>query len=220
MKRRLAASAVACLAVVAVTAPTTAVGAAARSTSGTRADAFAIFFRNDPTGDAARALAVRNCGTERWPVKTGTDSLRSQVNTHAHDATIRYLTRRPQPASRPQASRAAPYELRTYRLRTRLIEYVREADGDDHLVLRDSHGRTMIAEIPDPGCVGSISPFAAGIRRARRHMNAAFDVTSSFKHTHRRVTVRGVAFFDFSHGQTGRAANNIELHPVTGLAIG
>jgi hypothetical protein len=31
----------------------------------------------------------------------------------------------------------------------------------------------------------------------------------------RRVNVRGLGFFDVLHGQTGVAANGIELHPVT-----
>jgi hypothetical protein len=29
---------------------------------------------------------------------------------------------------------------------------------------------------------------------------------------------RGVAFFDFLHGQTGVAPNGIELHPILGFA--
>lgn len=33
-----------------------------------------------------------------------------------------------------------------------------------------------------------------------------------------RARVTGVAFFDFFHGQTGVAANGIELHPVLGFA--
>jgi hypothetical protein len=32
-----------------------------------------------------------------------------------------------------------------------------------------------------------------------------------------RSVVIGVAFFDFNHGQTGRAPNEIELHPLLGF---
>jgi hypothetical protein len=42
-------------------------------------------------------------------------------------------------------------------------------------------------------------------------------VTSDFKPTNRRVVVRGVGFFDYFHGQTGMAPDDLELHPVTGL---
>src|SRR6059036_1361944 len=33
------------------------------------------------------------------------------------------------------------------------------------------------------------------------------------------LTVTGVGFFDFLHGQTGVAPNGIELHPVLGFAL-
>jgi len=32
-----------------------------------------------------------------------------------------------------------------------------------------------------------------------------------------KVTVTGVGFFEFAHGQTGLAPNAIELHPVLGI---
>ena len=75
----------------------------------------------------------------------------------------------------------------------------------------------MVVEIPAPSCVGRISPFASGIRAARRATNARFAVGTSFQHTHVPVVVRGVGFFDYYHGQTGMAPNDLELHPVTGV---
>jgi hypothetical protein len=99
----------------------------------------------------------------------------------------------------------------------RLVEYVREADGDYHLVLADQTGRTRVAEIPDPSCVARISPFKAAIRAARARMDGQFSVTSDFKPAGRRVIVRGIGFFDYFHGQTGMAPNDLELHPVTDL---
>ncbi len=38
-----------------------------------------------------------------------------------------------------------------------------------------------------------------------------------WKSVNRRVTVTGVRFFDFPHGQEGVAANAVELHPVFGF---
>ena len=73
------------------------------------------------------------------------------------------------------------------------------------LVLADSHGRTIIAEIPDPTCVAHISPVKTAIRTARAHMDAHYSVTGDFKATNQRVVVRGVGFFDYYHGQTGMA---------------
>jgi hypothetical protein len=189
-------------------------------TSTPEADALDVYFRHDSVGQAQRALAMTTCGTERWTVKTGTDDDRHKIATTAHDFSIRYLRSRPTPAYRPETSRVAPVERTTYRVHTRLIEFVREADSDYHLVLADHQGRTMVVEIPAPSCVGKISPFRAGIRSARRAMDARFAVTSDFKHVSVPVIVRGVGFFDYFHGQTGMAPNDLELHPVTGLSFG
>ena len=150
-------------------------------------------------------------------MKTATDDDRHRIDTTPHDVSIRYLRARTTPSYRPQTSRVAPVELTTYRVHARLVEYVREADGDDHLVLEDKAGRTIIAEIPDPACVAGISPVKSAIRTARTHMNSHFSVTSDFKTTNQRVVVRGIGFFDYYHGQTGMAPNDLELHPVTGL---
>src|SRR6185312_400080 len=72
----------------------------------------------------------------------------------------------------------------------------------------------------DPGCVGSSSPFLSGIRNARSQFDAKFTVTTSFKTTNMAVTVTGVGFFDFLHGQTGVAPNGIELHAVLDIQFG
>jgi hypothetical protein len=34
----------------------------------------------------------------------------------------------------------------------------------------------------------------------------------------RQVRVRGVGFYDFAHGQTGRSESCIELHPVLSIS--
>lgn len=180
-------------------------------------DPLAVYFRHDAVGRAQLKLALSSCGTERWSVKTASDDDRHRVTTTPRDVSIRYLRTRHTPSYKPQTARVAPTELTTYRVRARLIEYVREADGDYHLVLADRHNRTIIAEIPDPSCVAKISPVKAAIRSARTHMDAQFSVTSSFKSTNRRVVVRGIGFFDYYHGQTGMAPDDLELHPVTVL---
>jgi hypothetical protein len=180
-------------------------------------DPLAVYFRHDVVGRAQLSLAATACGTERWTVKTGTDDDRHRVRTGSHDVSIRFLRNRTTPAVKPQTQRVAPVETTTYRVHARLTDYVREDDGDYHLVLSDKAGRTIIAEIPDPKCVASISPFRAAIRTARTHMDAHLSVTSGFKAANQRVVVRGVGFFDYFHGQTGMAPNDLELHPVTGL---
>src|SRR3954468_17835977 len=178
-------------------------------------DPLAVYFRGDPVGRAQLSLALSSCGTERWSVKTAADDDRHHVVTTPRNVSIRYLRTRHTPSNRPQPGRSAPVELTTYRVHARLVEYVREADGDYHLVLADRAGRTIIAEIPDPRCVAKISPVKTAIKAARGRMDAHFSVTSAFKTSDRRVVVSGIGFFDYFHGQTGMAPDDLELHPVT-----
>jgi len=87
-----------------------------------------------------------------------------------------------------------------------------------HLVLSDAGGRTMIAEIPAPACVGASSPFLPTIRAVRAAFTAAFHpTTASFQRVAVKVHVTGVGFFDFKHGQSGVAPNAIELHPLLSI---
>jgi hypothetical protein len=162
-----------------------------------------------------------HCGTERWPVKTGTDSQASAIDvTHASDTLIATLTGYPAPPNGgPMSSRIAPQETTEWRLRNvTLTGYKLEADSDFHLVISDGQ-RTMIVEIPDPGCVGSTSPFTSKIQAARTAFLAKH-TPGSWQTANETISVVGAGFFDVPHGQTGVAANAIELHPVLGICWG
>ena len=56
--------------------------------------------------------------------------------------------------------------------------------------------------------------------RPASRTDARINVSSSPKYPALTVTVRGVGFFDFNHGQTGVAANAIELHPILEICFG
>jgi hypothetical protein len=156
-----------------------------------------------------------NCGVERWSVKTGTDADVSLVNlNNPVTQTISYLDSLTAPSTLPANNRIQPTETTLFVVDATLVEYKLETDSDYHLVLKDAQGNTMIAEIPDPACVGSGSPFAAGIQNARSEFDGRYTVTTSFQTANIPVEVRGVGFFDFNHGQTGVAPNAIELHAV------
>jgi hypothetical protein len=102
-----------------------------------------------------------------------------------------------------------------YQLHATLTKYNKlEADSDHHLVLSGDSGHTMIAEIPDPACVGSTSPLLTSIQKARDEFGAERIPTPRPQTADTPVTITGVGFFDFLHGQTGVAPNNIELHAV------
>jgi hypothetical protein len=160
------------------------------------------------------------CGEERWSVKTGTDPDAGSVNTSAVTPTsVAAMGSLPKPTSLPENARIRPTETTVYSITATLTFFKREDDSDYHLVLTDTAGNTMITEIPLPACVGETSPFKAAITSARAEFDAAYAATTSFKTANAPVTVTGVGFFDFLHGQTGVAPNGIELHPVLDISF-
>jgi hypothetical protein len=159
------------------------------------------------------------CGGERWAVKTGTDADRAKVDPTTISTSVAYLAGRPQPSTYPQDERIAPFELHTYEITATVTQYTQAADHDIHMVLHDSQGRSMIAEIPKPSCVGTTSPWRAAIAVARFTWESAYPASSAWRVIHRSVTLRGLGFFDRPEGQTGIARNGIELHPVIYLRL-
>ncbi|WP_407700246.1 putative Ig domain-containing protein [Streptomyces beihaiensis] len=162
-----------------------------------------------------------SCGVERWSVKTGTDSDAGKIDlTSTTTTTIASLGAIAAPSSLPSDNRVQPTETTVFQVHATLDEYKLESDSDYHLVLDDGAGHTMVAEIPDPACVGSGSPLLSGIQKARGEFDATYTPTTSFKTADVPVTVTGVGFFDYDHGQTGVAPNAIELHPVQDIRFG
>lgn len=161
------------------------------------------------------------CGVERWSVKTGTDPQAPTVNLSTYiSSTIYNFHQSTRPSSLPANGRVSPRETTQYRLSGTMTKYVREADSDYHLVIKDGAGRTMIVELPASNCVGAGSPFGPGIARARSQFDARFTATTSMKSTTTPVTITGVGFWDYIHGQTGVAPNGIEIHPVLNITFG
>jgi hypothetical protein len=162
-----------------------------------------------------------SCGVERWSVKTGTDADAGAITLNSiTQTTIAALDALPAPGTLPANNRVQPTETTVFRLAATLTQYKLEADSDYHLVLSDGAGHTMISEIPDPACVGAGSPLATGIAAARAQFDARYTPTGSFQIANVPVTLTGVGFFDFQHGQTGVAPNGIELHAVLNVAFG
>lgn len=165
------------------------------------------------------------CGVERWSVKTLADPSASKITFGAtaftNVAKLDALT------SDQPTGREAPTETTVFQLtKTRLVDFKLEGDSDIHLVLRSAlaGNPTMIAEIPDPGCVSAnADPAAAAAQAQIGAARAAFmayiqskglQLQTYFQPVSFTVTLRGVGFFDFGHGQTGVAPNAIELHPL------
>lgn len=162
-----------------------------------------------------------SCGVERWSVKTGTDADAGLINLQSTtQTTIASLISLPAPTTLPPNNRIQPTETTVFQLNATLTEYKLESDSDYHLILNDGLGNTMIAEIPSPACVGSSSVLLSGIQNARSEFDAQYTPTNSFQTANVSVTVTGVGFFDFLHGQSGVAPNGIELHAVLDIQFG
>jgi hypothetical protein len=171
-------------------------------------------------GPASYAHNGGACGSERWTVKTGTDTTVSMVDLTPQPATIAGLVSLPVPAYLPSDTRVpASVELETVELDDVTLGAIKlETDSDYHMILDDGLGDHLIAEIPYPGCASN-GPFACDITRARAQADR-FSPTPNFSSPNATVSVIGVGFFDFIHGQTGVAPNGIEIHPVLAMCIG
>src|SRR5438132_8457312 len=104
----------------------------------------------------ASGCAALACGTERWPVKVGTDRDAIKVATSPQVATIaqlRLIAAPAHPNSR-RSTRFAPTELTTFQVKGILRVIKKETDQDYHLVITDPVNPrvTMIVESPDPTC--------------------------------------------------------------------
>jgi hypothetical protein len=157
------------------------------------------------------------CGSERWNIKTGTDSQASGVSLVPQPNTIATLVGLP--AAGGGNSRESPTETTLWELKDVTLSMIKlESDSDYHMVLSDGSS-TMIAEIPYPSCANG-SPWICFITHARSTIDGKLTVSSSPQYPAQTVTVRGVGFFDFLHGQTGVAPNGIELHAVLQICFG
>ena len=163
---------------------------------------------------------LAQCGVERESVKTGTDPDAPTVNLNAiTSTTIANMRAFTTPNPIPPNNRVSPAETTVWVINATLTLFKLESDSDYHLVIQDASGNTMITEIPAPSCVGSTSPFLADITSARAAFDAKFTATTSFQTANIPVQITGVGMFDFPHGQTGAAPNQIELHPVLAIVF-
>jgi hypothetical protein len=158
-----------------------------------------------------------SCGTERWNIKTGTDTQAHNLSLVPKPNTIAALVALP--AAGGGTSRESPTETTVWELKNvTLTELKLESDRDYHLVISDG-SKTMIAEIPHPSCTTG-SPWSCFMSRARAELEARYTITTSPQYPAATITLRGVGFFDYAHGQNGVAPNAIELHPVLELCFG
>src|SRR4030095_1922908 len=153
-------------------------------------------------------------GEERWNVKVVTDPNADKARSGFEETTIADLikidTKKPENKYGEDKPRME-IETHLYKIRHCFItDVLRENDNDLHLVIEDGAGNHMIAEIPDPKCSeAQKSDWIGNFEEAR---NTLVQFSNNYRHF--MFSITGFLFVDKKHGQTGRAPNNVELHPI------
>lgn len=162
----------------------------------------------------ASIQAGARCGVLRWAIKTGSDQDISKIDlSKIQPNTIENLIKLPAPKNLPQANRLSPTETEVYQLQVTLLEVNQTDDSDYHLLIADSSGHQMIAEIPDPQCVSNSSLLINQIQSARNYIDQKILVSHQPQRVNIPITISGIGFFDVPHAQ-GAAVNGVEIHPV------
>jgi len=105
--------------------------------------------------------------------------------------------------------RAFVEEFRVYEVTDVVVVARAESDRDVHLALSDPSdpSQSIVVEVVDPTCA-TTSPYVKTLSNARMQYQGLGVQPGQ------RVSVRGVGFFDFAHGQAGRSQSCLELHRV------
>jgi hypothetical protein len=169
----------------------------------------------------ASAQTNTDCGTERWSVKTLTDPDTSSISWTASTSSVREQVTLSKVTPHQDDPRL-PSERILYEITGLVTKYKLEDDGDIHIVLKDNEtDSTIVIEMPNPDCPSlQGTSFVTKYRDERDwFVTHIGNPTSSFKTlpTPKQVTITGVGFYDFLHGQTGMAKNGREIHPVLSI---
>jgi hypothetical protein len=184
--------------------------------------------------------AATGCGgTERWDVKDGSDQGARDIHpTVVNGITIADLNQLPAQPFDPDGRMQE--EKVIYKISGVLRLFKHETDSDYHIVIADSGtvpystGHSMVIEVPDPSCVSGphhqfgASQFLQQLQDSRSDFEGATRSLPRNRDLGSRnipITITGVLFFDFMHGQTGHGLPHpsqdsdtrdkvVELHPV------
>ena len=167
--------------------------------------------------DEGKATDSPLCGgVERWAVKVLTDAAAAQVNYTPRLTTLDSLIHIPTVPNQ-NAPRMVGIEFQSYVFTCNITIKKNEDDNDYHLVLQ-SGTETMIGEVPDPVCSAAAS--SAHVNEfiaARNWVNTHIGTGAVANVNIAPVNITGVSFVDPPHGQTGRAPNGMEIHPILNI---
>lgn len=174
--------------------------------------ALGLSFAGESLGD----FSHEGSKVSRWEAKVLADDEAADIDFKPVQTTLHWLaSQKTQKAS--ENNPRQPVELKTYSIECTIDDFMYEDDGDVHLVLK-SGNETMVGEIPFPYYpTANESGYKAKFKKARKQFHKIVDKDKSYNQ--KTVIVTGVGFVDKPHGQTGRADNNLELHPVLSIEL-
>jgi hypothetical protein len=156
------------------------------------------------------------CGTERWAVKTLSDPDAATIDMNAvAPVTITALNALQAHCSGLPEERTFREEFHVFEISGIVLRTTNQPDRDISIALADPHDvtRTIVAAVVEPTCAGATdSPFRSMLQEARLQYMRLGALTGQ------TVRIRGVGFFNFDHGQTGRSRSCIEMHPVLSIS--
>lgn len=158
----------------------------------------------------------KKCGSiELWDKKILTDDSAGKLVKDKSTTTIKALIAIDTERELEYKKQRMSFEKRIVTVKNALIRLViLEDDNDYHLVIQDRAGHHMIAEIIDPEC-DRAKANTAYIQKFKDVRQTMKKYGTTFQHYEFEIT--GVLFRDRPHDQTGRADNNLEIHPVLKL---
>jgi Secretion system C-terminal sorting domain len=174
--------------------------------------------REEDEEEGERTGAKTTCGgVERWSVKVLVDAQANTVNYTPIQSSIASLVTLTTPTPSASMARYAGVEDKTYTVTCNIYTKRDEDDNDYHLVLSDGTN-TIIGEVPDPVCSQAASSAHVNEYISARNFVNTYIPTPGTVYPHiGQVVVTGVAFVDPPHGQSGKAPNNLELHPILNI---
>ncbi len=194
-----------------------------------------------------RAAGQTCGGEERWPVKVGSDGGATQVDAaNPQSKTVHAVIGITRPQLPSDDTTRLEQETKVYVVEGRLVKFKLESgktgDQDYHLVITDDTlqfspggsnttplGHGFVGEIVNPDCIpgrngdpSAQSRFAQQLQNVRAKFEQQFpDITGGWNDAGGiPVRITGVGFFDRPHGQTGRALNGLEIHPILDISFG
>jgi hypothetical protein len=165
------------------------------------------------------------CGEQRWDVKTLSDKDTVLIDfDNIVKTTVSEQVSLPKPDKIHKKMPRLSSETTVYSLDCYVIGFKREKDMDIHIVIKDMNlNQTMVAELPSPYCpeVDSTSHAKEYIKVNNWFLKNIGKPTGKFHNLPQpiSVTITGVGFFDFVHGQNGMATNGREIHPILSMDL-